>query len=281
MIRIDNNNYEHAFFAEGGAMGLWQFPPLKAPKMHEWQEEDGAEVDLSSPRLDAKSGECVMHVLSESEYQAVRAKIEAARVFQTQDEQPNEIHLSSEEVVPQGITITPTEVKEEIFNQQIRTLYISYTQHQPTAPDRDVQPNPEGVMQSDDFKIDNIRVSEFGARALIGSTESFLIKKHREWHTMKHPLLTGQLADRYAPTRYKPFETTIRLLWRANSLQQLWNNRQAFLARLTLPEARQIEVKELGKRFAAIYKSESVTDFYPQNAWLESSITFTIIKELK
>lgn len=135
------------------------------------------------------------------------------------------------------------------------------------------------MQRSEDFKMDGRPFSDYGARVLEGSTAALRAWKHREWHTAKHPLLTGQQADRYAPTRRKPREVTVHLLWRASSLQQLHTNREAFLARLTLPEARQIDVAATGKRYAAIYKSEIVNDFYPQDAWLESSITFTIINE--
>ena len=246
MIAIDQQTHDKAHAAQAGTTDLWRFPPLKFPPLTEWQEEDGAEADLTAPRLDLKSGTLTLHATTEEQAQAIISQLQQPREWQTQDEQENQHRITAPEL-PQGAVFTPLEVKHE--------------------------------RRSEDFKMDGRPFSDYGARVLEGSTAALRTWKHREWHTAKHPLLTGQQADRYAPTRRKPREVTVHLLWRASSLQQLHTNREAFLARLTLPEARQIDVAATGKRYAAIYKSEIVNDFYPQDAWLESSITFTIINE--
>lgn len=278
MIAIDQQTHDKAHAAQAGTTDLWRFPPLKFPPLTEWQEEDGAEADLTAPRLDLKSGTLTLHATTEEQAQAIISQLQQPREWQTQDEQENQHRITAPEL-PQGAVFTPLEVKHERHSPQLHTISVDFVQYQPPAPNRDATPEGDAVQRSEDFKMDGRPFSDYGARVLEGSTAALRAWKHREWHTAKHPLLTGQRADRYAPTRRKPQEVTVHLLWRASSLQQLHTNREAFLARLTLPEARQIDVAATGKRYAAIYKSEIVNDFYPQDAWLESSITFTIINE--
>ena len=43
-----------AFVVQDGYKGLVQWPALKEPDSNDWAEEDGIEVDLSAPVLDAK-----------------------------------------------------------------------------------------------------------------------------------------------------------------------------------------------------------------------------------
>ncbi len=43
------------FIAAGGYNGLVGYPSLKTPASNDWPEEDGIEVDLSAPKLDART----------------------------------------------------------------------------------------------------------------------------------------------------------------------------------------------------------------------------------
>lgn len=277
MVQINEETLKNTHVAEGGSRELWQFAPLKAPKWQEWQEEDGAEADLSTPRLDAKSGTLILLCASNEDKASVqRLCIKPRR--QTRPETPRTLYIQAPELV-QGQEVIPTAVKAEHEGGEWWVLSINYTQHQQLLPDRDVQPLNTSLPEADDFRIDGIKISDFGARVLEGSTYPFAFLPMREWSITKHPLLSGQQPDLYAETRYKTHEVTMHLFWKADTLQRLWSNRKAFLARLTLEGERTIAVRDLGTAYKAVYKSENITAFYPSDNWIESDITFTIIQQ--
>ena len=270
MIAIDQQTHDQAHAAQAGTTDLWRFPPLKFPPLTEWQEEDGAEADLTAPRLDVKSGTLTLHATTEEQAQAIISQLQQPRARKSAP-------LCCPRVAPRRSVHPPRGETRKAQPTVAHPLCGLCAVPTPTPQPRC---HPRGGRSAAQRGFQNGRQTfqrlwSACARGQHGSFES--VEAPRVAYSQAPT--TGQLADLYAPTRRKPREVTVHLLWRASSLQQLHTNREAFLARLTLPETRQIDVEATGKRYAAIYKSEIVNDFYPQDAWLESSITFTIINE--
>jgi hypothetical protein len=267
---IDGENayarYE-VIVAEGGYGKLVSFPPLKKVASNDWHEDNGVEVDLSNPTLDAAefsvkfyaldfplADNFIFHLTDGAYHDFLFPEIGRAYRLRLVSQQGVKALGGIGEFTLQLANDFPME---------------GYRYEKPRA---DV-PAPETG-----YLIDGVDLSAYGVTVLRGS----LAEVVKSPAVKKNLLVSvdgerGAVYDSEAVT-LQAKDVTLKCLMRAKTLGALWKNYDALLYNLVRPGERSLHVKYDGYEYEypCYYSSASVEKFMPDGyIWLEFSLTLT------
>lgn len=250
------------FVAEGGYNGIVSFPPLKKVDTVDWAEEDGVEVDLSSPALDTREFpiQFVSHsnvrtgafieLLSDKAYHTFEFRDMGRTYILRMVSQPN----------------LDAYYKMEVFSLQLAndfpldgyTYAAPYSTNTPAAG----------------YEIDEIDLSKYGIQALQGSINDILkspsVKKNLTRAILRQhgTIYDGEIV------KFQTKEVKLNCLMRATTLEEFWRNYNALLFNLVRPGERSLYVDNTGYEYPCYYKSCNVSEFYPTGKiWFKFDLT--------
>lgn len=255
--------------AEGGNNDIVAFPPLKAVKSNDWQEEDGIEADLSSPVLNTRDIS-IKFVVWGSNKDGLGALIDllsdkAYHTFYSATlRRKFRLRLVSHPNLEWATRLGFTTLK---FADDFPLDGYTY------------QPPVSSIAPYGDYSLDDKRLTDYGVRVLQGSLAS--IDKSPE---VKKNLLrnigtqSGAIYDD-ARVTYKSKEVTINCLMRADSIEEFWRNHDALLYDLVRPDERRLFVDARGVEYPCHYKSCKTTEFYNDGeVWWKFSLTLVFTR---
>lgn len=251
------------YITAGGYNGLVAFPPLKSVVSNDWQEEDGAEVDLSAPVLNTKEVQITfafgglfarfcdfLTLLSDGAYHDFNCAYIGRTYKLRLTQQPN-------------LDIVRT----------LGTATLKFADDFPLSGY--IYNSPQsGVVQSDAYQLDGLNLTQYGCHILQGTLAEVMKSAQVKPNLLRNiPTKSGAIYDPQTVT-YKTKEVKLKCLCRADTLSELWRNYDALLYNLTLPDGHVLTVAELEQDFPFYYKSCSVSDFYPDGKiWLAFTLT--------
>jgi hypothetical protein len=249
--------------AASGYGDLAAFPALKTVDSNDWAEEDGAEFDLSAPKLDTREVSVAfafhgneaafgnfMEVLSDGAYHDFYFT-EIGRTYR--------LRLVSQQSMSQVQTLGKFSLR---FADDFPLSGYAYTvpQSSITIPQRG-------------YELDGRDLSEYGVCVLRGN--------YAEIHkspAVKTALLqnmksrAGAVYDGEA-VFFQTKEVRLECLMRAATLTEFWRNHDALLYDLSRPDERILYVDSTGSEYPCYYKSCSVSGFVPNGKiWFQFSL---------
>lgn len=257
------------YVVDGGWNELIAYPPLKPVATNDWQEEDGIEVDLSSPVLDSRevslkvafSGlysrfDLFIELLSDRAYHT----FECAYIRRNYRLRLVSLH-NFEEAELLGMATLKLADDFPIHNYK----YI--------AP-------MSNIATVNDYSFDGYPFTRYGVRILRGTRNEVMRTPDVKQNLLRNiETNAGVLYDDNSVT-YRSKDVKLQCLLRADTLNELWRNYDALLYDLTRPNERMLEVD--GNEFPFYYRSCQVTEFYPNGKiWLQFSITITVTGNLR
>ena len=229
----------------GGYNDLLRFPALKEPDKNDWPEEDGIEVDLSSPTLEAKE---------------VTVSFASNR-----PDTGDFIYLVSQ---PGYHTLRITELGKEwrlrLLTQTACKDYTSavsfslkFADDFPSRSDDYLPASGSGMtLPVSEYKIDNIPLSLYGIE-IIGGWDDLL----------KSPTVKQNLTRSFATSDGKFYdadfvvfnskETTLKCCLSAVSMAKFWECYTAFFNDLVKPDERSLYWEYVGEEYPCYYKQSS------------------------
>ena len=284
------------FLSEGSVGSLLQYPSLKKVESTDWPEEDGEEVDLTTPRLDTRnvSLKFVSHDagLHFGEYGSFVAALSdmgyhdfyfpfMERTFRLRlTSHPSMEHwrradfftLQFADDFPPCCTVDIDEDTGEEIEEDEKQKYT--------------RPEPQSTITLyDDYELDGRKLTYYGVRVLQGSLAEVL----------KSPAVKGNLLIN-AGTRngawydkewvkFKSKEVKLNCLMRAATFEEFWRCYEAFLYDLACPDGERDDIMQPGERllfvdatsleYPCYYKSCASKDFAftEGKIWWEFTLT--------
>lgn len=250
------------FVTNGGHDQIVAWPPLKAPAINDWPDEDGIEVDLSHPVLDTKNALVTFAMMPGGSLAGFMAKI-SDRAFHTFTfyEIGHEYHLR---------LLAQDSLKLRHDGQAFR-FGLAFCDDFPNPYYSYLAPNGNAPMQP--YGIDGKSLSDYGIAVLQG-TEAELkksppVKINLVRKFAKQPGAlndTGETASTYDGefVYYKSKEVTLNCLLRASDLTQFWRNYKALLFDLIRPGERLLMHPAIGTPKPCYYKNMNIVKLITQ-----------------
>ncbi len=254
-VIVRGNNY----------MSLMEMPPLKDVEYNDWQEEDGIEPDLSEPRLDTKVVTLQFAMLdnvigwgdflndiNDGAYHEFKFTVLGNRTFR--------LRLLSN---------PNSEGMQDRFG--FASLKFSddfpLKGYQYQAPVSDIDVN-------EDFDMDGKPLTYWGVRVLEGTLDNIKTAPVVKTNLLRN--LETEEGAQYDPKNvtFKAKEGKVYCFMRANSMDELWRNYDAFLYDLTRPGNRTLYVEDTGEEYPCFYQSCEVTEFSATGrVWFKFTLT--------
>lgn len=230
---------------EGGYNDLLCFPALKAPEYNDWPEEDGIEVDLDAPMLEAKeitvSFACngintsdFIYIVSQPGYHTLRiAELE------------KEFRLR---------LLTQTALKDY---SRAATFSLKFADDYPGRSES--YPPPEGSGLSlpvSEYEIDDVPFSKYGIEVIGGWDDLQKSPTVKQNLTRSFTTSDGQLYDADHVV-FCSKETTLNCSLSAVSMSEFWKCYTAFFNDLIQPGERRLYWDYTGEEYPCYYKKSS------------------------
>lgn len=252
------------YVLSGGWNEAIAYPPLKTPESNDWQEEDGIETDLSEPRLNTK--DCSIRFAYSGQFSRFLTFIE-----KLSDRAYHEFNCA---FIGRRFTLRMTQMPNLDTGKTLGFITIKFSNDFPLKDYTYLQPNSR-MSRKEDYLIDDVPFSDYGCRILQGSLaevmKSASVKENllRNVSTQQGAIYDGERVT------FKSKDVKLHCLMRAETLDELWRNYDALLYDLIRPEERLLEVTEIEQLFPCFYKSAIVNNFFPEDKWLEFTLTLT------
>lgn len=259
------------YVVKGGFNDLISYPPLKDVDKNDWQEDDGIEVDLSSPVLNNRE---------------VSIKFAISGLFSSM--------FDFLELLSDGAyhTFDFYEIKRKYklrLTQQpnLKTLKVLGHTTLKFADDfplsgYDYKAPSSNVICNDDYSFDGVSFTDYGVRLLKGCYDEITKSPAVKPNLLRNiTTVSGVTYDGMRVT-YKSKDVKLNCLMRAETLDELWRNYDALLFDLIRPNLRTLWVNDLEQEFPFMYKSCQVTKFYPTDRiWLQFTLTITFTEDFR
>lgn len=252
------------YVLEGGWNEAIAYPPLKTPDYNDWQEEDGVEADLSDPVLNLKDFSIKFA------YSGLFSRF-LTFIDMLSDGAYHEFNCAS---IARRFTLRMTQMPNLEVAESLGFITIKFSNDFPLK-NYTYQPPQSSIAAREDYLLDDVPFSEYGCIILQGSLAEVMkgaaVKENLLRNISTQP---GAIYDGDRVT-FKTKDVKLNCLMRAKTLEELWRNYDALLFDLIRPDERLLEVTEIEQIFPCHYKSASVKDFFPEDRWLEFSLTLT------
>lgn len=269
------------YVREGGYCGLAAFPPMKAVDTNDWQEEDGIEPDLSSPRLDTR--QFPMEIALSGPGYRYGGFMEKISDKAYHDYDFREIGRTSRLRL---VSDTGTELAGLLgfATLELADDFPAGEGHEYAGPESTVEP-------CGDYELDGRPLTDYGVRVLEGTLDE--VKK---CPAVKQNLLRGtgtRDGAEYDGERvtFKSKDVKLHCLMRAETPEEFWRNRDALLHDLTKVSARRdgdgtthedamrmLYVDDTGYEYPCYYKGCTVSEFCARGKiWFKFTLTLCFI----
>lgn len=245
----------------GGYSGLAALPPLKKLDSNDWHEDDGVEVDLSSPALDTLEiqvkltahidVDSFMSVLADGAYHTFDFR-EVGRVCRLR-------------------LVSQVSLKTK---RGLHKLTLQLANDFPLEGYTYAAPQSSLRLPASGYAIDDVDLAEYGISVLQGSLSEVL----KSAPVKKNLLLSvgaksGALYDDVSVT-FQQKDVTLKCLMQAATMSELWRNRDALLYDLSRADSRTLYTRELDEEYLCYYKSSAVERFLTAGKiWFTFSLT--------
>ena len=231
--------------ASGGYNDLLAFPALKEPEANDWPEEDGVEVDLSAPVLEAK--EIVIPFASDQP---------DAGDFIYMISQPGYHTLRITELAKEWQLRLLTQTAGKDYSQAV-TFSLKFADDFPGRPDTITTVSGSGLsLPVSEYEIDDVPLSEYGIE-VVGGWDDLL----------KSPTVKQNLSRSFATSDGKFYdadmlvfsskETTLKCCLSAVSLAKFWECYTAFFNGLIQPAERLFYWDYVCEEYPCYYKKST------------------------
>lgn len=255
------------FVQQYGYKALIQQPSFKKLTSTEWPEYDGEEVDLTAPVLDTKSF-CMSFCMVNKRY--------AEDFFELLSNGAYHIFYFAD--LKRSYKLRMTSNGTFSSNVKLGSLALTFSQDDCTIPEAEpLEFGTSGVKQFG-YEIDEIDLSQFGANVLKGTDDS--IRKAPSVRANLSVSTADKNGVEYDSEKvfFKTKDVTLKLLIRAQNIDDFWARWDALFCALMQPEARTFYFEDATSEFECYYKSNSVTKFdilKNNHVWCEFSIVLT------
>lgn len=260
-----------AMLADGCYQSILAWPAAKTPEMNDWAEYDGVEIDFATYHLNTRTVTLVFWFDGEGDPDAFITLLEtdAAHTFKfgTLGDRTWDLRFV-------GVTA-------QAQADYLLKLTFTFSDDTPT-----VSGTPSATMTyyESGYTLNCVNgsttysndLADFDCRTLYG-TDLFTHKGDIKQNVLYQSKYEdgAAYAENSGQSRKKTTDGTIRLLLRSTSISALLNNYYALLK--ACYQTRTIDHE--GKRYSAVYKSQSVTKYIAPD-WLEFAVTFTLTGEV-
>ena len=248
--------------AEGGYNGIVGYPPLKKVNINDWMEDDGLDVDLSSPALDTRDFPIafISHAIIRTGtfFELISDKAYHTFEFRTLGKE-YKLRLVSQTNLNGLYGL-------ELFTLQFANDYPISKEYVYAAPQSNIPP-------ISGYEIDGIDLSNYGIFILQGTLDEILkspaVKKKLITNLSQHNGANhmGRLVS------FQSKEVRLKCLMRAGSITEFWRNYDALIHNLIKPNERILFVDNTSYEYSCYYKNSTVTEFYPTGKiWFKFSL---------
>lgn len=230
---------------DGGYNDLLCFPALKEPDTNDWPEEDGVEVDLEAPTLEAKevtisfacnypdAGDFIF-MISQPGYHTLRIT-ELAREWRLR-------------------LLTQTACKD--YSRAV-TFSLKFADDFPDRSENYAPASGGGLMLPvSEYEIDSVPLSQYGIEVIGGWDDLLKSPTVKQNLTRSFATSDGQLYDADHVV-FNSKETTLKCSLSAVSTEKLWECYTAFFNDLIQPGERQLYWDYVGEEYPCYYKKSS------------------------
>lgn len=256
------------YVVQGGWNELISYPPLKPCDSNDWQEEDGIEVDLSSPLLNSRELSIKIAINDIDNFSAFISEL-SSKVYHTLNcsyiKRIYKLRLVS---IPNVSVVEALGIATLKLADDFPLLDYNYM-----PPERSLSLN-------DKYLIDEKTFADYGVHVLKGTLEDFLKPPIVKTNLLRNiGTKSGALYGDNMVT-YKSKDAKIYCLLRADTLEELWKKYDALLYDFIKPGIRTIVIEDYA--FGVHYKNSQVSEFYPDGKiWLQFAITVTIVNGVR
>lgn len=260
------------YVADNGYKELVAYPPMKAVKANEWHEHDGIEPDLSQPVLDAR--EFSVTFAASGLFNRLPAFMEmlSREVY----------HRFDFRAIKRSYTLRLAQMPSLDYNPALSKFTLQFANDMPSYGSRPAV-LPTVRVRNEMYYIDDKALSDYSCAVLQGTLSDILKEPQvrpnltRDIAGVNGALYDGEAA---ADVRYKSKEIKVQLLMRATSLTNLWADYDALLYDLTRPGERVLQITANDMAIGCYYKSCEVAAFYPDDCWLQFTLTLVAVNGL-
>lgn len=261
---------EYGIFVEqGGYNQVIQFPAFKPLEVTEWLDDDGIEVDLSSPKLDTRTLQiqfCITNI-QYAEDLFDELSIGAYHTFEFKE---------------LNRTYRLRMTQNGSFKSKIRLgkLTLTFADDFPVIPTGNYYPLGKTGIRQVGYEVDGIDMSQFGAYVLEGTDESLRKAANvRENLKISTKDIHGVIYDD-STVKFKSKDVTLKCLINCIGIDEFWRRYDALFAVLLDADERRFYYSALGNEYQCYYKSMNVSKFdilRGNRVWCEFSIVLTFI----
>lgn len=252
------------FLAEECYTDLLAFAPLKGVESNNWQEEDGEELDLESPVLAARE------VTLKFAFAGLQARLGAFIEMLSR----KAYHRFEFREIGRTHELRLVSQPDLTLARRLGLFSLQFANDFPLK--REIPEAPQSGVSPQGYDLDERSLAEYGVIVLEGCDA-----KIEQSPAVKKNLLQdiGSLDGAVYDGEVVTFETKdvcLNCLMRADTLSEFWRNYDALLFDLVQPGERSLYVDKTGVAYPCMYKSCSVSRFYPKGKiWFEFALTFT------
>lgn len=256
------------FVDDDGLKQVIQMPAFKSLDSTNWPDEDGEDVDLSAPVLNARTIQLQLSVKN--------VRFAEDFFYMLSDGAYHDWQFAD-----LGKTYTLRMTQNGSFQQYSRLgkFTITLADDSPIVPSGEPYALAASPVRQAGYSIDGIEFAQFGAFVLEGTDANI-----RKCATLKSNLTTaskysaGQKYDGEV-TYYKQKDAQIKLLINAPTIAEFWKRYNALYAQILGAGMHTLRFASLGAEYQCYYKTSAVSKMKilcTGRAWCEFSITLTI-----
>lgn len=231
---------------KGGYSDLLAFPALVVPEKNDWMEEDGIEVDLAEPKLQAK--EITISFLASNPYISVVDFI---------------VFISNPGYHTLRVPILNREWRLRLSTHTANKVYqnacdfsLKFIEDTPIGPANITLPDPGVIIRNNNYELDGISFADYGVVVDIAKDELLKAPTVKKNLTRKVSTQNGQLYD-VDHLVFSSKESTFKCHFKAASIEKFWQCYDAFFSALIQPDERLLYVDSLHETYPCYYKKSS------------------------
>lgn len=253
------------FVVEQGHNDLICYPALKEVNYNDWPDEDGIEADLTSPVLDTREFNLKMAL------HGTGARIDSFIQMLSNSAYHTWLFQEIGRSYKLRLVGQPDLTTLNTIGMFSLTLADDYP-----LKDYTYQAPVSSIVPETGYQLDGTDFSEYGIMVLQGSKDEVMISAPAKRNLLVNiKSVSGAVYDGQA-VKFKAKDVRLRCLMRAETLQELWRNYDAFLYDLVRPGERLLYVDDTGYEYRCFYRRADVSEFYATGKiWLRFDITLT------
>lgn len=230
---------------DGGYNDLLCFPALKEPDANDWPEEDGVEVDLEAPTLEAKEVTI-----------SFACNYPDAGDFIFMISQPGYHTLRITELTREWRLRLLTQTACKDYSRAV-TFSLKFADDFPGRSENYASASGGGLMLPvSEYEIDSVPLSQYGIEVIGGWDDLLKSPTVKQNLTRSFATSDGQLYDADHVV-FNSKETTLKCSLSAVSTEKLWECYTAFFNDLIQPGERQLYWDYVGEEYPCYYKKSS------------------------